>query len=414
MGTASDTAGEAQRRWLRHRRDRDRSAADLVVGVAASFTADPVEAFLGVRLLDGGRRPTFSFAPYNQLHQLCFDPSSQVGQVDVLVVLWRLEDVFAVDTAAALAGDDAALAEVADGAAKLGGAFAALAATAAYPVLLALPPLPAPIGFDLLDSRVGVRRQQLHSAAADAFLQAVSASPARLADLGGWLETYGSTSAHDVGKWLTYKQPYSSGFWQLVGAGLAEQILRETQPAPKCLVLDCDNTLWGGVVAEDGIGGIELGSALPGQCLRGVPTGSQATPQRRGAARDRQQERRGRRPRGVRRARRAWCSARATSPRGRSAGSRSRRACAPIAAELNIGLDSLVFVDDSDYELAEVRAAVPEVTCLRVPDETAELPDLIARSGLFRNLRISAEDLERTEMIRRRALAGGPRRDAQP
>ena len=72
-----------------------------------------------------------------------------------------------------------------------------------------------------------------------------------------------------------------------------------------------------------------------------------------------------------------------------------------IAAELNIGLDSLVFVDDSDYELAEMRAAVPEVTCLRVPDETAELPDLIARSGLFRNLRISAEDLERTEMIRR-------------
>lgn len=408
MGTASDTAGEAQRRWLRHRRDRDRSAADLVVGVAASFTADPVEAFLGVRLLDGGRRPTFSFAPYNQLHQLCFDPSSQVGQVDVLVVLWRLEDVFAVDTAAALAGDDAALAEVADGAAKLGGAFAALAATAAYPVLLALPPLPAPIGFDLLDSRVGVRRQQLHSAAADAFLQAVSASPARLADLGGWLETYGSTSAHDVGKWLTYKQPYSSGFWQLVGAGLAEQILRETQPAPKCLVLDCDNTLWGGVVAEDGIGGIELGSAYPGSAyvefqravrrlrndgvLLAIASKNDEDAVREVFAEHDEMV--------------LSASDLAAWQVGWQPKSQGLRA---IAAELNIGLDSLVFVDDSDYELAEVRAAVPEVTCLRVPDETAELPDLIARSGLFRNLRISAEDLDRTEMIlgeRSRAARG--------
>jgi FkbH-like protein len=49
--------------------------------------------------------------------------------------------------------------------------------------------------------------------------------------------------------------------------------------------------------------------------------------------------------------------------------------------------------------LAEVRASLPEVRCLQVPEEIAELPDLIARSGLFRNIRVSDEDLARTEMI---------------
>jgi FkbH-like protein len=70
-----------------------------------------------------------------------------------------------------------------------------------------------------------------------------------------------------------------------------------------------------------------------------------------------------------------------------------------IAAELNIGEDALVLIDDSHYELAEVQASLPHVRCLQVPEEIAELPGLIAGSGLFRNMRVSAEDLQRTEMI---------------
>src|SRR5207344_2600172 len=48
------------------------------------------------------------------------------------------------------------------------------------------------------------------------------------------------------------------------GRHLGDAIMRETSPTPKCLVLDADNTLWGGVIGEDGIGGIELSSAFPG------------------------------------------------------------------------------------------------------------------------------------------------------
>jgi FkbH-like protein len=74
-----------------------------------------------------------------------------------------------------------------------------------------------------------------------------------------------------------------------------------------------------------------------------------------------------------------------------------------IAATLNIGIDSLLMIDDSNYEVAEISNAVPEVVVLQAPDEPALLPDLIASSGLFRNLKVSAEDLARTDMIRQEA-----------
>ena len=71
---------------------------------------------------------------------------------------------------------------------------------------------------------------------------------------------------------------------------------------------------------------------------------------------------------------------------------------ASIADELNLGIDSFVFVDDSDHEIASVRSRLPMVTALQVPEEPAELPSLLARSGLFRSRSVSAEDRQRTEM----------------
>ena len=72
---------------------------------------------------------------------------------------------------------------------------------------------------------------------------------------------------------------------------------------------------------------------------------------------------------------------------------------AEIAQELNIGIDSLVFVDDSSYEIAEVNGAQPLVTTVQVPEDPAELPALLAATGLFRHLRVSDEDRARTEMV---------------
>ncbi|MDR9770459.1 hypothetical protein [Acetomicrobium sp.] len=44
--------------------------------------------------------------------------------------------------------------------------------------------------------------------------------------------------------------------------------------AKKCIVLDLDNTLWGGIVGEDGFNGIKLGESYPGKCYKDFQRGA--------------------------------------------------------------------------------------------------------------------------------------------
>ncbi|MEO8888174.1 MAG: HAD-IIIC family phosphatase [Jatrophihabitantaceae bacterium] len=389
-----------QRRWLAHGRESVR--ADVLVGVAASFTADPLQAYLGARLLDAGVVPEFSFSEYNQIHEVCFDPQAALGPVDHLVVLWRLEDLFGAALERLTEGDVAAFAEITDGVAELGRAIGTMASAATYPVLVSVPPFPRPIGIDLVDSVVGLRLARAHAAALESFLSALNGAPVRWADLNAWQLSVGVERSHDVVKALVYKQPYTSEFWHFLGSNLGDIVLREQRPTPKCIVLDCDNTLWGGVVGEDGVGGIELGSTFPGSAFLGfqkvlkslkdrgvlLAISSKNNPQ---VVADvfAQHDDMVLKAEDIAVWRVNW------NPKSQS--------LQEIAAELNIGIDSLVMIDDSDYELAEIANAAPEAGRLQVPDEAGLLPDLIASSGLFRNMKVSAEDLARTDMIRQEA-----------
>jgi FkbH-like protein len=398
---ASAAALAAQRRWLAHRRDAE-PGQDVVVGVAASFTAEPLEGYLGAYLLDAGVLPAFSFAEYNQIHQVSFDPEAALGAVDYLIILWRLEDLFGADLERVGEGDADSFAEVTAGAAQLGQTIAAMASAAKFPVIVSVPPFPRPIGLDLFDSVVGVRLARVHAAALEAFVGELDGAPVRWADLNAWQLAVGVERSHDVVKAMVYKQPYSTEFWHIMGSHLGDIVLREQRPTPKCIVLDCDNTLWGGVVGEDGVGGIELGSAFPGSGFLGFQKVLKSV-KKRGvllaiASKNNPQEVADvfaqhddmiLKSEDIAVWRVNW------NPKSQS--------LREIAGELNIGIDALLMIDDSDYELAEIANAVPEVGRLQVPEETALLPDLIASSGLFRNMKVSAEDLVRTDMIRQEA-----------
>ncbi|MEK7264530.1 MAG: methoxymalonyl-ACP biosynthesis protein FkbH, partial [Pseudomonadota bacterium] len=81
-----------------------------------------------------------------------------------------------------------------------------------------------------------------------------------------------------------------------------------------------------------------------------------------------------------------------------------------IAAELNIGLDALVFVDDNPFEISEVQTHAPQVTCLQAPGELSELPALLrTHAHLWDRLVITEDDRKRVERMQgeldRRSLA---------
>jgi FkbH-like protein len=403
----------ARRRWSDHQREAD-SGADLAVGVAASFTAQPLEPFVGVPLLDAGVAATFHFAEYNQIHQVCYDPGAALGKLDVLVILWRIEDMFGGALERAVAGDLSGVNDIADASAELGSSIARAAGDAGFSFVVSLPPFPRPIGVDLLDSVVGLRLARAHAAAVEAFVAAIGDAPVRWADLNGWQLAMGIEQSHDVVKAMVYRQPYTTHFWHAMGGHIADIVLRESRPAPKCVVLDCDNTLWGGVVGEDGIGGIALGSGFPGsgyqefqKALRSLKdrgvllaVASKNNPKE---VEDvfSQHDDMVLRAEDIAAWRVNW------NPKSQS--------LREIADELNIGIDSLVMIDDSHYELAEIVNAVPEVRLLQVPEEVGLLPDLIASSGLFRNMKVSAEDATRTDMMRlesaRKQAAGAMTRE---
>ena len=171
----------------------------------------------------------------------------------------------------------------------------------------------------------------------------------------------------------------------------------------KCLVLDCDNTLWGGIIGEDGISGIAIG---PGS------TGS--------AYADFQREALGLYHRGVIL---ALCSKNNeadvlevlhTHP---DMVLREEHLAtwqvnwddkvinlARIAEDINIGLDSLVFMDDSELEINLVRQMLPQVEAVHLPlGRASEYAHTLASCGFFDTLTISDEDHHRGGMYRAEA-----------
>ena len=80
-----------------------------------------------------------------------------------------------------------------------------------------------------------------------------------------------------------------------------------------------------------------------------------------------------------------------------------------IAEELNVGLDSIVFVDDSPFEVEYVKSQLPQVTVIKVPKILSDYPKMINKaSQLFYNVSFSKEDVSKTVMyqqnIKRKSL----------
>jgi FkbH-like protein len=170
----------------------------------------------------------------------------------------------------------------------------------------------------------------------------------------------------------------------------------------KCVVVDLDNTLWGGILGEVGAGGIALGRLFPGNAFRRF-----------------QQYLRQLVDRGVLLAINSKNdpadvdAVLATHPemvlRGHDVAARrvnwldKADNVREIAAELGLTLDSLVFVDDSPVECARVRDALPDVLTVQLPADPACYVRALASTGAFDRIGHTDEDSRRTALYRQRA-----------
>ena len=164
----------------------------------------------------------------------------------------------------------------------------------------------------------------------------------------------------------------------------------------KCLVLDLDNTLWGGVIGDDGLEGIVLG--------QGSAAG-EAFVDFQSYARDLSQ-------RGIIL---AVCSkndeTNAVEPFDKHPDMVLQRgdiacfaaswrdkptAIRGIAEQLNIGIDLLVFADDNPFERDLVRRELPMVAVPELPEDPALYANVLADAGYFEAVHLTEEDLQRS------------------
>jgi len=144
----------------------------------------------------------------------------------------------------------------------------------------------------------------------------------------------------------------------------------------KCLVLDMDNTLWGGILGEDGVSGIQLGNTYPGNCYRDFQswikeiknTGvilalcSKNNPEDVQQAFSQRDE---------------MVLKSADFSALRISWKNKAENLIEIAQELNIGIDSLVFIDDSPFEREQVKSMLPDVVVPDFPKQPYLLVDFI-------------------------------------
>lgn len=226
----------------------------------------------------------------------------------------------------------------------------------------------------------------------------------RLIDLDKVIARLGTDKSFDFRYWYSSRAPYALDFFKTYSQCVKPFVLSSRGKTKKALIFDCDNTLWKGVLGEEGVTGIQMSRAtkegnvfadvqsialslhkqgvLLGVCSKNNPgdvdevLGSHPDMQ----LRDENLA--------VRRVN--WTDKVSNLKE--------------IARELNIGLDSIVFVDDSSFEVNLVRSQLPEITVLKVPEDLYAYPSFLrANCGLFYNLSATAEDARKTDMYKDQA-----------
>jgi FkbH-like protein len=211
---------------------------------------------------------------------------------------------------------------------------------------------------------------------------------------------YGIDNWFDVRFWHHSKQPVSFACLIPFVRNVSGMVAALRGRTAKCVVLDLDNTIWGGVVGDDGIEGLKIGEGdAESEAFKGFQRYLLSLKQR-----------------GILLAVSSKNEyANALAPFEKLTEMVLKRedfvafkagwgpkpdALREIASELNIGLDALVFVDDNPAERELVRQSLPQVKVVELSGDPAEYPMLLDRSGWLETIRITDEDRKKTDQYR--------------
>jgi FkbH-like protein len=222
-----------------------------------------------------------------------------------------------------------------------------------------------------------------------------------LIDIAALASSVGLANWHDARVWHSGKLPFALDFTPLYADHVCRALGAFRGKARKCLVLDLDNTLWGGVIGDDGLDGIKIGQGSAAGEAHAALQSYALSLRERGiilAVCSKNDETNARQP--FREhpeviLKEEHFAAFVANWSDKAGNLRT------IAATLNIGLDALVFLDDNPAERAIVRQTLPEVAVPEVGDDPATYVGAIARAGWFEATAFSDDDRQRAEYYSR-------------
>ncbi len=208
---------------------------------------------------------------------------------------------------------------------------------------------------------------------------------------------FGKSRVMNWNTWYRGSVPFSEEFTPILADEYLRYIRALKGKTKKCIVLDLDNTLWGGIIGEDGLEGIKLSNTSPGieyvdfqrgllsLYNRGVILALCSKNNFDDAIKVFQEH-----PYQVLKeehfaAMRINWQDKATN-------------IAELAKEINIGLDSMVFFDDNPVERAFVSQAHPEVLVVEMPKNPRLFRETLENLNVFDVLSLTKEDMSRGEM----------------
>jgi FkbH-like protein len=383
-----------QKAWRREFRSRD-DLIDVRVAVLAGSTANEVMDFIELLLLDQGIRPVFYLSDYDKyFEEAVLDPAKLIAFRPNIVYIHTSSHN--IQGTLPLEGSDADLnAHIAAESGRFASIWSSLDEKMESMIIqnnFELPPFRLLGNFDAVSPAGRVR---FINSLNDRF--AHEASTRRklfLNDLHAIAARIGCKQFHDARRWFSYKIFTTPEASLAIAKSVAAIISGIYGRSRKCLVLDLDNTLWGGIIGDDGPDKIKIGrdtalgeaySAFQEYCLqlrnRGVLLAACSKNSEQVARQGFEH------PDSILQFHHFSSFKANWEPKHEN--------IKKIADELNIGLDSLVFVDDNPAERELVSAQLPMVA---VPDVGSEVTDFISaleEGHYFEPIGLSKEDLSR-------------------
>ncbi len=389
------------------------------VAILRSFTLDPVIPLLRAAAWVNGIELTAELGGFNAYAQELHDPKSWVYQFspDVAILAVQTQDL-----APALWEESADLSEAAlretvrQILEDFGNWIYAFRSHGKGYLLLHTFEVPYPLNRGILDAQNAFGQAEAVREINSGLRRLVAGNRGvHLLDYDAVVAAHGKARWRDEHKWATVKLPLRAECM----AALAGEWVRHLAPmcgrTCKVLVCDLDNTLWGGVIGEVGVDGIQVDREYPGIAYRKVQRAlldlkrrgiilAVASKNNREDAVEALRRHPGMllRPEDFAAERINWCD--------------KAQSLREIAAELNVGLDSLAFLDDNPVERERIKSELPEVTVLELPDDPMGFADVLRSHPALERIALSPEDSERSRYYaerRSRETARGSARSVE-